>query len=570
MSFKLMKSLIDDDIDSFVEEYSFDEDEAFAHWFYNLIYDKARDNTIPDDEFVDGSDDKQIDVFKIEVDESANQVFIDILQVKNTEGFSGNIVTLMKAGLDLTFHTKRNVIRQNTNKRLVEKILEAKELILKLGSQSVHIRCLYVTRGNQNDVPDEVMRNREAIQSSFDNGAFGSFTFELVGIQELHRLSNLMRSANRRVSYDLPIDYDSNRSSVIEFSLGGVKSLLCTVRGNELAKLAQSEPRDAVFDKNVRKSLGFLGAVNKNIYQSATDPELAQKFWFMNNGITMVCDGFDAVKDSDNPIVKIMNLQIINGCQTTSTIRKAFEDGKLDENVLVQLKLYASKDDSFVSKVVIATNNQNSIGSRDLCANDEIQSLIQQSIANEFGLFYERKRGESKSEGIAAPQVIYMDRAGQSYLAIFKMQPSVSRAGKNKIFEPNFYGDIYEKSQPWQLVVAHEIHRMVQGKAYQAKKVVEEFSTQWRVLSYGMFHISRITWWVMNNDSEIDLSDKKALVQAIKDKDNLLLEKAFNVAVGHLNLIVEANVEAEDQANNYFKSGSANTDINKYLKLMES
>jgi len=156
--------------------------------------------------------------------------------------------------------------------------------------------------------------------------------------------------------------------------------LICTISGEELARLAQIEPRDAVFDANVRNSLGTGGRVNKGILSSATNPTEATRFWHMNNGITMVCDQFQLVRDPDKPMVKLTNLQIINGCQTTSTIRKAFEDDKLDPNVLVQLKVYASKDTDFVSNVVIATNNQNAIGTRDLYANDDIQKNIQLKI----------------------------------------------------------------------------------------------------------------------------------------------------------------------------------------------
>jgi len=569
VSFSLKKALIVDELDIFSEETGLSEDDAFMHWFYNLLNDQSDDQRIPEDELVDGEQEKQVDIFSLNIDESPNEVMIDLIQVKNATGFSSNVVSLMQSGLQLIFKLPRRQVKQNGNKLLVQKILEARQAIRDYGPSSVSVRCLFVTKGDETDISDEAQNNRDAILHEFNNQTFNSFEFAFIGVQELHRLVDLFRSVGRKISYNLPISYDSNRSSIIEFSLGGVKSLLCTVSGVELAKMAQSEPRDAIFDKNVRKSLGFSGKVNKNIYNSAVDPELAQKFWFMNNGITVVCDSFDAVKDADEPLVKISNLQIINGCQTTSTIRRAFEDQLLDPSVLVQMKLYASKDESFVSKVVIATNNQNSIGSRDLCANDEIQGLIQQRIRDDFNLFYERKRGEAKSEGVVSSKVIYMDLAGQALLAIFKMQPSLSRAGKQKIFDPTLYNEIYNKFQPWHLAFAHEIHRFVKSQAYQEKKELEKYSVEWSVLSYGLFHLSRIIWWVLKDTPNLDLNNKQALLLRIRDKEDDLMSEAFSSANDHLIAVAKANISENDQINNYFKSSAANGDINKYLKNIE-
>ena len=227
-----------------------------------------------------------------------------------------------------------------------------------------------------------------------------------MGVNELDRINNMRRNKGRNIDANIPIVYDANRPSIIEFDTAGVRSILCTVSGADLAKLAQIEPRDAIFDSNVRGNLGLGGQVNKSIYNTASNDGGAENFWFMNNGITMVCDDLSVVRDPDNPSVKVDNVQIINGCQTTSSIRSAFEDQKLSDKVKVQIKIYESKDQKFIDDVVIATNNQNSIGTRDLHANDEIQQLIQRKIEEDFGLFYERKRGEAKSAKIPKANVI--------------------------------------------------------------------------------------------------------------------------------------------------------------------
>lgn len=85
----------------------------------------------------------------------------------------------------------------------------------------------------------------------------------------------------------------------------------------------------------------------------------------------MVCDFFDFTRDPDNPSLKIKNAQIVNGCQTTVTLREAYEKKKLDESVKVLLRVYSTDNPSLVEKITLTTNNQNKITDRDdLRAND--------------------------------------------------------------------------------------------------------------------------------------------------------------------------------------------------------
>jgi hypothetical protein len=69
--------------------------------------------------------------------------------------------------------------------------------------------------------------------------------------------------------------------------------------------------------------------------------------------------------DPDNPILKIKNAQLVNGCQTTVTIREAYEKEILKENTRVSLRVYAADNPSLVEKITLSTTNQNRITDRD-------------------------------------------------------------------------------------------------------------------------------------------------------------------------------------------------------------
>ncbi|MFS2317035.1 AIPR family protein [Maricaulis sp. D1M11] len=566
----LKKTFIDDSVQEFAAQNTLTFDDAFMHWFYGLRFDLDEGELAPDDEVVDGAGERQLDIIRIDIDDAEQRAHIHLIQCKSSPNFSSNIVSLMKTGLDLVFKSPRSTYEMIGNVALKLKISEAREVMRKYGGSNISVTVYYVTLGDDLNIAPEAIQNRKIIEDEYGAGFFDSFEFLFLGVHEINRISNLRRSANRRISYNLPIIYDANRASIVEFETAGVASVLCTVSGKELAKLAQEEPRDAVFDANVRGNLGLGGRVNKNIYASATSDQTASRFWFMNNGITMVCDRFSISRDPDNPGVNLENLQIINGCQTTSSLRHAYEQGDLSERVQVQLKVYASNDRAFVDGVVVATNNQNAIGTRDLHANDEAQALIQRRIQEDFGLFYERKRGEAKSQGIARSDVVDLEKAGQAFIAIFRRQPTVSRAQKYKVFTDEFYGSVFEnRNAPAQLVIAHEIYRLCESLGKLQMRWLDREHEDRSLFSYGVFHLARMVHWLIKNDEGLrDLSDVE-LVTLLRRSDASVAGN-HEKAVAILRTVISENRETFQNLNNYFKSTASQQHVNRHLQALES
>jgi len=66
-------------------------------------------------------------------------------------------------------------------------------------------------------------------------------------------------------------------------------------------------------------------------------------------------------------------MQIVNGCQTATALALAEKAGKLAPDTRVMLRIYETADAQLVDKIVLTTNNQNKISSRDLRSNDKIQ-----------------------------------------------------------------------------------------------------------------------------------------------------------------------------------------------------
>ena len=179
------------------------------------------------------------------------------------------------------------------------------------------------------------------------------------------------------------------RRPLFAMTVKGSKESSARFPRRDIAALVNGDAGGALFDSNIRRFLGKGRAVNAEILRTATDANSSYLFWFLNNGLTIVCDNCDPVTDPDKPMVKITNLQIVNGCQTASALAHAARDGTLRSDTRVLLKIFQTTDQTLGSRIVVTTNNQNRISSRDLKANDTRAQQDMKRRFERYGLLYE-------------------------------------------------------------------------------------------------------------------------------------------------------------------------------------
>lgn len=195
----------------------------------------------------------------------------------------------------------------------------------------------------------------------------------------------------------------------------------------EIAKIL-SKYKNSILKFNPRSYLDLAtGSINEKISKSITDFN-TNEFALFNNGITMLSDDTvysDKVGKKNKAEVLITNPQIINGGQTAYTLSLLYDRFlKNDtlhqfENKEVLLKIISfnieeneTKDFEenklkLIEQISIATNQQSPVFEADRRANDKVQIDLQKSIYADFGLYYERKRGEF-GDGIRSG---YIDRS---------------------------------------------------------------------------------------------------------------------------------------------------------------
>lgn len=270
---------------------------------------------------VDGGQDKQVDVLSIEEDALTGLANVLILQSKNSESFSSNAVTLLGNGLSWIFEKPKSQYQGLSNVPFVRKIDEIREFRNRSGPGNMVVRVYFVAKGDTKTLSNEFKEELKEIREKFAAGAFRKFSINVLGAAELVGLLVERERREKRIDDVLPIVYDRNKPSFIRYNTHGISGVICTAKGSDIARLVAGDRDKSVFDLNLRRFYGVeKGRVNPDIAATAASGSESHMFWFFNNGITIVCDRMDVVDDPDNAHLKLANLQIVNGCQTSMTL----------------------------------------------------------------------------------------------------------------------------------------------------------------------------------------------------------------------------------------------------------
>ncbi|WP_062995195.1 AIPR family protein [Nocardia mikamii] len=185
----------------------------------------------------------------------------------------------------------------------------------------------------------------------------------------------------------------------------------------------------ALFEHNLRAPLGTT-TTNATIGQTLTTAP--GKFWYLNNGITMICNGLTAKHDSarspqSRPTTLSVNgASIVNGAQTVRSIARAMhDDGEAAANAMLSIKVINTQGDKQLAvDVSQAANRQNAIEQRDHIALEPVHQAIKANLRAELRKHYVVKRGEL----VAAPDTgCSLDELG---LALACLHPDADHSAR--------------------------------------------------------------------------------------------------------------------------------------------
>lgn len=239
---------------------------------------------------------------------------------------------------------------------------------------------------------------------------------EVAGIPATHQIWDISRLHRQRSSrsHKEPLDLDfelmfGKGIACLPVHLGtnAYQSYLMVMPAEVLATLYEKFGA-RLLEQNVRTFLQARGNVNQGIRTTIlSEPGM---FFAYNNGITATAQNVEtAVTDAGLAITKIVDLQIVNGGQTTASL---FHTRKRDKanlsQIFVQMKLSvidSQQSETVVPRISEYANTQNRVNAADFFSNHpfhvrlegfsrRIWAPAQKGAQRETRWFYERARGQ--------------------------------------------------------------------------------------------------------------------------------------------------------------------------------
>lgn len=307
-----------------------------------------------------------------------------------------------------------------------------------VGRRNPKLSCYYIATGNY-----EALLRIEKLRASFreqlnERNIFEANTIkiEMVGARELQQWYRAATS-----SAEVEIDFPRNvvmpsNNHVEEAYIGYIDA------ANLLKLFIIKEENDkviglnrAVFFDNIR-DYDAKSKINLGIKESVRSGGGAE-FVFRNNGITVVSKNIDRTGDR----FKLEEFQIVNGCQTSNIIfdlvcgEEGGESGgepDLAEAIQVPFRLIGSKDDDFVSSIIVGTNRQNPVRDEQFWALRPFMKSLEEYCRNldaEEIILLERRENQYRNQDIERTRVMQPSVLMKAVAACLLFQPQ--RAGRD-------------------------------------------------------------------------------------------------------------------------------------------
>lgn len=524
--------------------------EKFSHafdWLALEILFKLNEDQI-EESITDGGNDGGIDAIYV------NERDVHILNFKYTDDFEktknnfpGTEVSKLCTTIDGIM--SKTINNKTVNQAVLEKAEEIWE-VLKKGGGAINLKIYFCSNKEKLNVAD---------QKTLENHLNKYRTVEYYYYDQEEFVNKLIENKFQRINGELRFvekDY-------FDRSDGSLKAIVATVAATDLVNLVKdpknpNKMNESAFDDNCRVYLKLDNPINQKIYETALSEE-NYKFYYLNNGVTIVCDKCDYTPSTRSPNASLTNFQIVNGGQTTRSLFEAHQkDSEKIDDVLVLVRICETNDKNITEKISETTNSQTPINNRDLKANDNIQKKLEEQFITS-GYFYERKKNQHFEE--SKEKRLDNELLGQIYQACYLEEPAEAKNQKSKVFGEK-YEKIFDENEinASKMLVPYLWYRYFEKLKREIlarkRKKGEEVSETETFKSHATFHLVFATKLILELE-DLDL-EKSVNFEGVKDKAIKFTKEVVEI---------EKNIKKDDYTHNsFFKGSESNRKIRDYIQ----
>jgi len=335
----------------------------FLHWVLTRVFEATEDDAT--DAIVDGANDLGIDAY-LPVDFSDDKIYL----FQSKYGTSHSMDAIAKFKEDIKNLPNRDITKMRP---------ELAHLVTQIREKNLKIECVYVT-----DQKVEY-ENQESLEI-YDIDVIVQRLWERIkkpaaGKKAAIRLENKLRYQN---------------------------TILGILKLRELTNFVVKN-RDYVFESNIRQWMQFKTTVNKGLRE--TLQESPHKFFYYNNGITIVVSDFEELEDN---VLLLHAPQIVNGAQTSNSI---LDHAKRTHNLegSITATIIKADDEQDQNNITKYRNSQNAVRGKDLVSLMDFHKSIKSQMEN-FGYFYEIQAGSFDSKAKSQQSEYIGDSIYNKYL----------------------------------------------------------------------------------------------------------------------------------------------------------
>lgn len=349
------------------------------------------------------------------------------------------------------------------------------------------ITFVYASRGDTSSVGDAIRaRADQLVELTRSNFSGCTVRFDFVGASEL------VEYHRQRPNFSLELPF-------VELLSRGENYILLSKLSDYFEFVSDNgKLRRYLFDSNVRDFMG-LNRVNEDIRDTLADEE-SPDFWWLNNGVTILASGASVIGKN----IKLSDIQIVNGLQSTESIHRHFSQGRGDQNDrAVLVKVIVSNDGQNRDIIIRSTNNQTFVELASLHATDKIQRDIE-AVMFRSGLYYERRKNYYVNLGHSATEIVTPLYMAAGFVALALKNPQKAIALRSKFMRSDVaYETVFSEKTPITLwpTIGKMLKRVdaVLEKKRPSRATGEHFLKGWRYLSafcivachFGLFNYSR-------------------------------------------------------------------------------
>ena len=351
---------------------------------------------------IDGPDDLEIDGFY----ESEDDRLISLFQAKNQPRIGRKAMDIFLSSPQRILNA--DLVNQCNNSEV--KYLHGK-LISRIAEDSYGLRLVFATSGRleaRASAVAESFKNQKRIHLPIQGRTLAT-TIELQ-IFDRSTLADLYNrhKAERRTGAPPYVRLPLIRH--YEFSGGGVNTLNALIPARDLVE-AFRQYEYALFDQNPRLWLGSRAKPYLRMAETLGDRARKSRFHLLNNGLSVLCKRYELVNqdDPDRPVYGFSDFQVVNGCQTTVFLYR--NSNRIDESVLVSLKVTQTEQDEVGQQIAEATNTQTGLQAQQFKSNDDQQRRLKEQFGS-LTWFYEIKSGEWQHD--TPDKRRYVDESGKA------------------------------------------------------------------------------------------------------------------------------------------------------------